>query len=204
MAGFSQTPSRLVFPLKSRITLNTLGELPRDNSLKRTLHSCPRLRTVNPLALNLIREPDTVFCYMVFRRVGRGGWGGGKFLVVALVICLFWRFTSFVFVFRVFSGLFCPSWGRGGGGRGVWSGDVWVVRYPSWIGASWTSPQEENFKCISLRPHVVLGGPDANLSLHGEGHFKFVLLFEGEGGGAGSNTGTNAYRLQTAVFPTGR
>lgn len=71
MAGFSQTPSRLVFPLKSRITPNTLGGLPRDNSLKWTLHSFPRLRAANPLALSLIRQPDTVFCYTVLR--GGGG-----------------------------------------------------------------------------------------------------------------------------------
>lgn len=104
MAGFSQTPSRLVFPLKSRITLNTLGELPRDNSLKRTLHSCPRLRTVNPLALNLIREPDTVFCYTVFRRVGRGGWGvGGQisgscfgYLFILALYFLCFCFSSFL------------------------------------------------------------------------------------------------------------
>lgn len=37
MAGFPQSHSRLVFPLKSRVTPSTLGGLPRDNSLKQTL-----------------------------------------------------------------------------------------------------------------------------------------------------------------------
>lgn len=116
MAGFSQTASLLVFPLKSRITPNTLRGLPRDNYLKRTLHSFPRLRIVNPLAVSLIRWPDTVFCYTVLRSRGVGGWSG-KLLVVALVICLFWRSDLFPLVLfsQVFAGLFCPS---GVGGRG--------------------------------------------------------------------------------------